>query len=73
MELETINRLYLELSQISTAKTERELELERRVEELDGVLSMAVLRLGGKVEGRKTHRGNFLQRIDQLKQLESKK
>ena len=28
MKLETINRLYLELSQISTSKTARELELE---------------------------------------------
>lgn len=28
MELETINKLYLELSQIATAKTEREQELE---------------------------------------------
>ena len=29
MELETINRLYLELSQIATAKTSRELLLEK--------------------------------------------
>lgn len=28
MELETLNKLYLELSQIATAKTSRELELE---------------------------------------------
>ena len=28
MELETVNRLYLELSQFATAKTARELELE---------------------------------------------
>lgn len=28
MELETVNRLYLELSQVATAKTARELELE---------------------------------------------
>ncbi len=28
MDLETINKLYLELSQIATAKTRRELELE---------------------------------------------
>lgn len=28
MELETINKLYLELSQVATAKTKRELELE---------------------------------------------
>ena len=29
MELETVNRLYLELSQIATAKTSRELLLEK--------------------------------------------
>lgn len=28
MQLETINKLYLELSQVATAKTARELELE---------------------------------------------
>ena len=28
MELETVNKLYLELSQVATAKTKRELELE---------------------------------------------
>lgn len=28
MQLETVNKLYLELSQVATAKTERELELE---------------------------------------------
>ncbi len=28
MELETLNKLYLELSQVATAKTKRELELE---------------------------------------------
>ena len=28
MELETVNKLFLELSQISTAKTKRELQLE---------------------------------------------
>lgn len=31
MELGTINKLYLELSQVATAKTQRELELERFV------------------------------------------
>lgn len=28
MELETVNKLFLELSQVATAKTKRELELE---------------------------------------------
>ena len=31
MELETINKLFLELSQVATAKTKRELELEELV------------------------------------------
>lgn len=30
MELETVNKLYLELSQIATAKTEKEIALESR-------------------------------------------
>ena len=33
MELETINKLYLELSQIATAKTKRELALEAALED----------------------------------------
>lgn len=33
-ETETIDRLFLELSQFSKAKTRRELELEREVERL---------------------------------------
>ena len=32
MELETINRLYLELSQVATAKTAKEIALEERCE-----------------------------------------
>ena len=32
MELETINRLYLELSQFATAKTAKEIALEKRCE-----------------------------------------
>jgi len=31
MELETINKLFLELSQVATAKTKRELELEELI------------------------------------------
>lgn len=34
MELETINRLYLELSQFATAKTAREIALEKQIAEL---------------------------------------
>jgi len=35
-----------------------------------GALHMAVVRLGGEVEGRPTGRHNFLQRIDELRELE---
>jgi len=37
MELETVNKLYLELSQIATAKTGREIALERDSERLKEV------------------------------------
>jgi hypothetical protein len=46
-------------------------ELEGTVEMRDGTLAMTVARLGGEVEGAPTHRGNFLQRIDQLRREES--
>jgi hypothetical protein len=45
-------------------------ELRGSIEARDGVISMTVDRLGGRVEGRATHRGNFLQRIDALRQTE---
>lgn len=32
----------------------------------EAVIHMAIARLGGLVEGLPTHRGNFLQRIDEL-------
>ena len=37
----------------------------------NGVLSMAVQRLGGLVEGKPTARINFLQRIDALREIEN--
>jgi hypothetical protein len=36
----------------------------------EGVLSMTVARLGGIVEGNPTGRHNFLQRIDELREIE---
>ncbi len=39
-------------------------------ESSEAVLHMTVARLGGLVEGRPTHRGNFLQRIDALVRME---
>ena len=38
MELETVNKLYLELSQFATAKTKRELQLEDLLRRLRGTL-----------------------------------
>ena len=38
MELETVNRIYLELSQFVTAKTEKELKLEKEIERLRAAL-----------------------------------
>jgi hypothetical protein len=37
----------------------------------EATLSMAVARLGGEVEGAPTHRGNFLQRVDELREIEA--
>lgn len=48
------------------AEAQAELEMER------GVLAMTVARLGGTVEGHPTHRINFLQRIDELRDLEAR-
>jgi len=39
MELETVNKLYLELSQIATAKTAKELALEDAIVGRDGLLT----------------------------------
>lgn len=38
-ELETINKLYLELSQIATAKTKREIELENEISSTPDLLN----------------------------------
>jgi hypothetical protein len=45
-------------------------ELRGVVQMREGTIQMAVDRLGGRVEGRPTHRGNFLQRIDELVRIE---
>ena len=46
MELETINKLYLELSQVATAKTAREIELEQMANDLTRVTDRAVALYG---------------------------
>ncbi len=46
--------------------------LEAENAELNAVLHMTVSRLGGNVEGRPTIRLNFLQRIDELVEMEGK-
>lgn len=43
-----------------------------RVRMLESSISMTVARLGGEVEGRPTHRLNFLQRVDELRNIEAK-
>jgi hypothetical protein len=40
MQLETINKLYLELSQIATAKTARQLELEAEIGQAHHILDL---------------------------------
>lgn len=45
-------------------------QLETDLDIAKGTIQMAVDRLGGEVENRPTHEGNFLQRIDQLRQAE---
>jgi hypothetical protein len=52
------------------ALTKQRDELRGVVEMREGTIQMAVDRLGGRVEGRPTHRGNFLQRIDELVRIE---
>ena len=39
---------------------------------LEGSIRMAVDRLGGTVEGKPTHEGNFLQRVDELVAMETR-
>lgn len=51
MELETINKLYLELSQVVTAKTQREIELEHLVRSACAIAERA---------GKNTHWERFL-------------
>ncbi len=38
MELEIINKLFLELSQVTTAKTAKELALQRQLDAVDAIL-----------------------------------
>jgi len=42
------------------------------IESRDAVLAMTVARLGGTVEGQPTHRKNFLQRVDELREIEQR-
>jgi len=51
MELETINKLYLELSQIATAKTKRETELEQLLQSAAAIATR---------KGEETHWVRFL-------------
>lgn len=63
-----------ELADATTTIARLEAEVARlqlAVEGEKAVRHMAVCRLGGLVEGRPTHEGNFLQRIDALVRLEA--
>ena len=42
MELETVNKLYLELSQIATAQTAKEIQLLAALKDVSGKLSSAM-------------------------------
>ena len=46
MELETIDKLYLELSQFTTAITKRELDLMKRIKVLEDALMRITYELG---------------------------
>jgi len=56
MELDTINKLYLELSQVATAKTKRELELEELVRSACAIAER---------KGEGTHWGRFINSANQ--------
>ncbi len=56
MELEIINKLYLELSQIATAKTKRELELEELLRSACAIAER---------HGEGTHWGRFIDSVNQ--------
>jgi hypothetical protein len=56
------------LAPLSRPETE---QLRLKVGMLEGTLLAAVVRLGGWVEGRPTERVNFLQRIDELRAIET--
>jgi hypothetical protein len=57
MELETINKLYLELAQVATAKTARELELEDVLRSAHAIAARA---------GKDVHWRRFSARIEKL-------
>jgi hypothetical protein len=44
-ERETIDKLFLELSQFTTAKTAREMRLEEAIREICGIASKAIMGL----------------------------
>jgi chromosome segregation ATPase len=57
----------IDVAELERERDEARLDLECR----DATLHMTVARLGGTVEGRETHRVNFLQRIDELRRTEA--
>jgi hypothetical protein len=66
--------------QAVAVRVREQLRLEARVNRLTAdrdvlaaKLSMVVARLGGTVDGQPTHAGNLLQRIDELRDIETER
>ncbi len=72
MQLDMINKLYLELSQVATAKTAREIELENLLARYQAVEAnntelvdlLTSARAIAHREGKDTHWARFEQRLD---------
>ena len=65
---QSLELLRIALEELLAENRELRLELDGEV----AVLAMTVSRLGGLVEGRPTLRLNFLQRVDELREIERK-
>ena len=68
VEHEGVLPLTVEVAVVKLINMVKRLERENLV--MRGSLNMTVDRLGGEVEGKPTHEGNFLQRVDELRRIE---
>ena len=64
MELETVNKLYLELSQVATAKTARELELEDLL-----TSARAIAQRGGEAARRRNGKAGGMDEGEEFEQV----